>query len=167
MGLRDVIRRVIAKVTAWRPDDWSGKAKGRFDKGMKQAEQALDRYQVRERLGEVADLGFKKAKGAATLELSEALRNSAEEENLRTKTEEAKRTAEARVRQEEANAEKAELEVQHQRAMLLRERAEALDRFIEVCRKHNLSIKRDADGNIDFVLPEGGELSPLDERKQD
>ena len=136
-----LLGRLVAKVTALLPEDWSGKAGIRF------------RHTVRSLAGDadVAELvreGTKRvAVGAVSHQHAEAVKNYAEEERTRAEAELARRTLQARVRQEDAKADQEETRARMMQSEELLRRLDVFDKL----RALNALPVWDQNGNMHIV----------------
>ena len=101
--------RLIARVIPRTFKDWVGKSGQLFRDGIDVIVKKLDDPDIRKKREELKDLAWKKVSGAASAEYFEALKNAAEEENIKTLSCLAKRTEEHNVRIAGAHAEQEEL----------------------------------------------------------
>jgi phosphoglycolate phosphatase-like HAD superfamily hydrolase len=131
--------RVVARVRALLPGDWFGAAGSRFRKTTDAIAELAEEQGVRPQ-DLVAD-GIRKVKGLANAEYAAAMKNFAEAEQKQIETEVMRRTVEARVRKEFADARAAEIK--------------ALDAEIELLKKLNeagVVLGREKNGNLIVVV---------------
>jgi hypothetical protein len=138
------LKRVKARVIAWLPEQWRGDAGTRFRDGLSAiSDYSKTSVRIQERLQEAPDVIWETLK----VKSSQALLNAAEVEQTCIQTELARRTANAKARQEEAAAAKLEAEAEISKFQVF----EARLSFVEKLRKWNVVPVWDEEGNMRFV----------------
>jgi hypothetical protein len=128
-----IIRRLVVRIWAYLPEDWRGAAGARFRKTMQGITDYADEHvRLGERVNEAPDLAWHAIQGAATQKHSQAVLNYAKEENERIQIELERRTLEARVRKEVADARKTESEARTQEIREFEARLELVDKLRRV-----------------------------------
>jgi hypothetical protein len=107
----ETLLRINAKLRALLPADWLGVAGDKFRKtGAVLADYSREHIRPEERIDELPDLAWNRVKGEANEKHSQALVNFADEEAKKIANELARRTANDKVREAKASADKMEAE---------------------------------------------------------
>jgi hypothetical protein len=161
-------QRIIARVLALLPSDWTGTPGNRFRKAMQSISRIAEEKNLRpeQLMSEGVELSRRKLTGLANHEYAEALRQFAETENLKIAAELARRSLESKVRQDEADARLKEISVVEAELVLIK--------HLET---EGYVLHRNSDGDLTVLpgtgrrpdyteskgLSEGRGMSPLDE----
>lgn len=145
---RGFVSRVLARVRGLLPDDWRGRA-GKLFRETTAVVSDFTKEHIRpqERLEEAPDLAWKAVEGVANEKYAKAMRDYAEEEKQRVETALERRTLESKVRQENATADRLEVESRIAQIKELEARIELFDKLKQL----GALPVWDSDGNMRVV----------------
>jgi Polymer-forming cytoskeletal len=161
---RGIITRLVARVKALLPTDWTGHAGEHFQDTVAEISGFAEEHNLKpgELLGEGVELGRRKLHGLANHEFSQAVKNFAETEKLKTEAELQRRSLESDIYKREAEAKRAYAEARLAELNVIRAELELLDRL----QSAGVILHRDTSGNLTVLpRPDGVELTKIVERR--
>ncbi len=150
-----VVTRLLARVKALLPSDWTGRAGERFRETVADISHFADEHNLnpRELLGEGVELGRRKLHGVSNHELAQAVKNFAETEKIKTEAELQRRSLESDTSRREADAKRAFAEARLAELNAVRAELELLERL----QGAGVILHRDSNGQL-TVLPKPDSL---------